>query len=411
MFRGSGTATSNMGVLVDMATEYTYRFRVYPNKEQRQHVARTFGCARYVYNWGKELRTNAYHGDGESLSYTDTAKRLTKLKKDEDHEWLQEVSAVVLQQSLRNLERAFTNFFEGRAEYPSFKRKHGRQSARYVGTAFDLKETEHGRKLRLSKMPALLKVNWSRAMPETPTSCTITRDPAGRYHVCFAVKRETDELPKTKQTVGIDLGLTDVVVTSDGWKSGNPHYLQKSERRLRREQQKLSRKEKGSNNWERQKRRVAKAHAKLADQRRDWINKLTMKLVEEYDLIVCETLAVQNMQKNGCLARAISDVSWGEVVRQLEYKAEWYGKTLVKVDRRFPSTKRCSACGHIGETKPLDVREWTCKECGTAHDRDINAAENLRRVGQTRTRGAKPQNAPGDPGKSSKAFELVGSGR
>jgi len=420
MFRVSGTSTRNAGLCVGMATEYTYRFRVYPNKEQRQHLARTFGCARYVYNWGKELRTNAYHGDGESLSYTDTAKRLTKLKKDEDHEWLQEVSAVVLQQSLRNLEQAFTNFFEGRAEYPSFKRKHGRQAARYVGTAFDLKETEHGRKLRLSKMPGLLKVNWSRAMLETPSSCTLTRDPAGRYHVCFAVKRETRDLPKTKQkdrvrSVGIDLGLTDVIVTSDGWTSGNPRYLQKSERRLRKEQQKLSRKENGpngpSNNWERQRRRVAKAHAKVADQRRDWTGKLTTKLVREYDLIVCETLAVQNMQKNGCLARAISDVGWGLVVRQLEYKAEWYGKTLVKVDRWFPSTKRCSACGHIGESKPLDVREWTCKECGTVHDRDINAAENLRRVGQTRTRGAKPQNAPGDPGKSSKAFELVGSGR
>ena len=402
-----------------METEYTYRFRVYPNKEQRQHLARTFGCARYVYNWGKELRTSAYHGDGESFSYTDTAKRLTKLKKDTDHEWLQEVSAVVLQQSLRNLEQAFTNFFEGRAEYPNFKRKHGRQTARYVGTAFGLKDTEHGLKLRLSKMPGLLKVNWSRAMPETPSSCTITKDPAGRYHVCFSVKREINDLPRTKQkdrvrSVGIDLGLADVVVTSDGWKSGNPRYLQKSERRLRREQQKLSRKEKNgpngpSNNWERQKRRVAKAHAKVADQRRDWTGKLTTELVKEYDLIVCETLAVQNMQKNGCLARAISDVGWGLVVRQLEYKAEWYGKTLMKVDRWFPSTKRCSACGHIGESKPLDVREWTCKECGTVHDRDINAAENLRRVGQTRTEGIKPSNAPGQPGKTDKAFELVGS--
>ena len=294
----------------------------------------------------------------------------------------------MLQQSLRNLEQVFTNFFEDRAEYPSFKRKHGKQVARCVGTAFGIRETEHGRKLRLSKMPDLLKVNWSRAMPETPSSCTITRDPAGRYHVCFSVKREIDDLPRTKQkdrvrSVGIDLGLTDVVVTSDGWKSGNPRYLQKSERRLRREQQKLSRKEKGSNNWERQKWRVAKAHAKVADQRRDWVSKLTTKLVKEYDLIVCETLAVQNMQKNGCLARAISDVGWGLVVRQLEYKAKWYSKTLVKVDRWFPSTKRCSAREHIGESKSLDVREWTCKECGAIHDRDINAAENLRRVGQT----------------------------
>jgi len=157
-----------------------------------------------------------------------------------------------------------------------------------------------------------------------------------------------------------------------------------------------------SNTWKRQKRRVAKAHAKVADQRRDWAGKLTTKVVEEYELIVCETLAVQNMQrreasaaplKNRCLARAISDVGWGEIVRQLEYKAEWYGKTLVKVDRWFPSTKRCSACGYIGESKPLDVREWTCRKCRTVHDRDMNAAENLRRVGQTRTRGAKPQSA------------------
>ena len=404
-----------------MATECTYRFRVCSLRLQ----------ARYVYNWGKELRTSAYHGDGESLSYTDTAKRLTKLKKDTDHKWLQEVSAVVLQQSLRNLEQAFTNLFEGRAGYPSFKRKHGRQAARYVGTAFDIRETEHGPKLRLSKMPGLLKVNWSRAMPETPSSCTITRDAAGRYHVCFSVKQEIDDLSRTKQndrvrSVGVDLGLTDVVVTSDGWASGNPRSPQKSEHRLRREQQKLSRKEKNgpngpSNNWKRQKRRVAKAHAKVADQRRDWIDKLTTKRAREYDLIVCETLAVvQNMQrraasaapvKNGCLARAISDVGWGKIVRQLEYKAEWYGKTLVKVNRWFPSSKRCSACGHTYEEMRLDVRRWQCEECGSHHDRDINAAENLRRVGLTRTEGVKPSNAPGDPGKSSKAFELVGSGR
>jgi len=171
-----------------------------------------------------------------------------------------------------------------------------------------------------------------------------------------------------------------------------------------------------SKTWKRQKRRVAKAQAKVADQHRGWTGELTTKLAREYDLIVCETLTAQNMQrreasaaplKNRCLARAISDVGWGEIVRQLEYKAEWYGKTLVKVDRWFPSTKRCSACGYIGESKPLDVREWTCRKCRTVHDRDMNAAENLRRVGQTRTRGAKPQSAPGRPGKTDKAFELV----
>jgi len=383
-----------------MEYEYTYRFRLYPNKEQRQVLARTFGCARYVYNWGKELRTNAYHSEGgESMSYTDTARKLTDLKKQEETKWLSNVSAVVLQQSLRNLERAFTNFFEGRAQYPSFKRKHGDQTARYVGTAFDVREG----KLKLSKMPGLVKINWSREMPESPTSCTVTKDASGRYHVCFSVKREIPDLPKTKRAVGIDLGLTDVVVTSDGWKSGNPRYLKKSLHRLRREQQKLSRKEKGSNSWKRQKKRVAKAHAKVKDQRKDWIEKLTTKLIGEYDVICVETLAVQNMQKSGSLARGISDVAWGNLVRKLQYKAEWYGKTVVKIDRWFPSTKRCSDCGHTCDKLPLEIREWKCEECGASHDRDVNAAKNISRVGQTRFQAA------GDQRKPMQGFELAGS--
>lgn len=378
---------------------FTYRFRLYPNKEQRQVLARTFGCARYVYNWAKATRSDAYHGEGENVSFPELSRRMTALKKEEETAWLSEVSAVVLQQSLRNLETAFTNFFEGRAQYPSFKRKHGSQSARYVGSAFDVRDG----KLFLSKMPGLIRVRWSREMTEVPSSCTVTRDASGRYHVSFAVTREIKPLPVTGKVGGTDLGITDVVTTSDGWKSGNPRPMKKAKERLRREQKALSRKQKGSNNWERQRRRVAKAHAKVADARRDFQQKLTTKLIHEYDVLSCETLAVKNMMQNHCLARAISDVGWGEIVRQLEYKAEWYGRTLVKVGRWFPSSKRCSACGHEAENMPLSVRRWACEACGVEHDRDENAAKNISRVGHTRFQ------ARGEMGKSMQGFVLVGS--
>lgn len=392
---------------------YTYRFRVFPNKAQRQHLARTFGCARYVYNWAKEAKSNAYHGDGENWPFARTSREMTALKKEEETQWLSEVSAVVLQQSLRNLETAFTNFFEGRAQYPNFKRKHGKQAARYVGSAFDVREDESGRrKLKLAKLPGLLKVRWSRPMKEVPSSCTLTKDAAGRYHVCFAVEKEIDPHPPTGKVGGIDLGITDVVTTSDGWKSGNPRPMKKAKKRLRREQKALSRKQKGSNNWKRQKRRVAKAHAKVADTRRDFQQKLTTKLVRTYDVLSVETLAVKNMMKNHALAGAIADVGWGEIIRQLGYKGEWYGTALVKVDRWFPSSKRCSAvtadgsvCGHEAESMPLSVREWTCTKCGTVHDRDENAATNISRVGHTRFQ------ARGEMGKSMQGFELAGSSR
>lgn len=385
---------------------YTYRFRVYPNKTQRQHLARTFGCARFVYNWAKEAKSNAYHGDGDRWSFARTSREMTKLKRQEETEWLSEVSAVILQQSLRNLETAFTNFFEGRAQYPRFKRKHGKQAARYVGTAFDVREDESGKaKLKLAKMPGLIRIRWSRPMKAVPSSCTVTKDAAGRYHVCFNVEKEIDPLPPRNKVGGIDLGITDVVTTSDGWKSGNPRSLGKAKKRLRREQKALSRKQKGSKSWKRQKRRVAKAHAKVADQRRDFQHKLTTKLVREYDVISCETLSVKNMMQNHNLAGAIADVGWGEVIRQLEYKGEWYGTAVVKIDRWFPSSKRCSACGHEADKMPLSVRKWTCSGCGAHHDRDVNAAKNISRVGHTRFQ------AVGETGKSMQGFELAGSSR
>jgi len=387
-----------------------------------------------------------YHDEGESLGFAAMCKRLTQLKKGEEHEWLKDPSSVVLQQSLRNQEQAFTNFFEGRAGYPSFKRKHGTQTARHTKAAFSYDaDTEDGvPSLKLAKMPGTLKVNWSRELRGEPTAVTISKDPAGRYHVSIEFKAPVQDKPTTGKAVGVDVGLESYITLSTGEKVGNPRFLEDAYRRLRKEQKALSRKEQKalsrkekngpngpSNNWERQKRRVAKAYAKIADRRADFLHKLSTRLAREFDVITVETLAVKNMQrraasaapvKNRSLAKAISDAAWGEFTRQLEYKCEWYGKTLVKVDRWFPSTKRCSDCGHVGERKPLHVREWTCTECGCVHDRcvhdrDVNAAKNLSntvknlsRVGQARIE-AIASKAPGDQRKTSGASRLHGSGR
>ncbi len=384
----------------------TYRYRLYPNEAQKQKLARTFGCSRWVYNWALETKTKAHYQDEESLSFTDLSSRLTSKKKEEETKWLSEVSAVTLQQSLRNLNQAFTNFFEGRAEYPSFKSKKGDQTARYVGTAFDIREENGKRKLRLSKMPGLINIRWSRELPSKPSSCTVTKNAAGQYHVCFVCTEEVELLPRVNgengalEFVGVDLGTESLVTLSTGEKVGNPRWFENEYERLRREQQKLSRKEKGSNNWERQRKRVAKVHQRIQDRRKDFIEKLTTRLVKNFDVIVVEDLSVKNMQQNGRLARHITQAGWSQIVRRLRDKCKWYGRTLVIADKWFPSSQRCSECGHIDGKKPLDVRDWTCSECGQHHDRDINAAKNLSRVGQTRIQA--PETLP-----KSESFEIV----
>jgi putative transposase len=399
-------------IVVDSAMKHeikrTYRYRLYPSEAQKAELARTFGCSRWVYNWALETKTKAYYQDEESLSFTDLSSRLTSKKKEEETEWLSEVSAVTLQQSLRNLNQAFTNFFEGRAEYPSFKSKRGDQTARYVGTAFDIREENGKRKLRLSKMPGLINIRWSRELPSEPSSCTVTKNAAGQYHACFVCTEEVELLPRVNgedgdlEFVGVDLGIESLVTLSTGEKVGNPRWFENEYERLRREQQKLSRKEKGSNNWERQRQRVAKVHQRIQDRRKDFIEKLTTRLVENFDVIVVEALSVKNMQQNSNLARHIGQAGWGQIVRRLRDKCKWYGRTLVIADKWFPSSQRCSACGHVDGKKPLDVRDWTCSECGEHHDRDINAAKNLSRVGQTRIQ------APGQLDKTD-AFEVVGT--
>ncbi|MCS4040816.1 RNA-guided endonuclease InsQ/TnpB family protein [Salinibacter ruber] len=372
-----------------MAQKKGFKYQFYPTDKQKAVLAKVFGHTRYVWNWALELRTDAYYEEGESLSYTDTAKRLTDLKKEKT--WLREVSSVALQQKLRDLDQAFQNFFDGRCGYPNFKSKHDKQAARFASNAFTL----HGKKLSVAKVPGSLNVRWSRDLPDEakPTSVTLTKDPAGRYFVSITSAVPDPEPKPTatdekgdRKSVGIDLGVADIVVTSDGWKSGNPRHLENDLYRLRKAQRRLSRKEKNgsdgpSENWKKQKRRVAKIHAEIKDKREDFLHKLSRRVVDENQVIALESLSVKGMQQNRSLARPISDTGWSTLVRMIEYKAKEAGRTVVKIDRWFPSTKRCSECGYVTESKPLSVRSWDCPRCDTTHDRDINAAKNIRTAG------------------------------
>jgi putative transposase len=352
-----------------------YQYRFYPTKAQQQILARTFGCVRYVYNWALRLRIDTYKETKRGLSTNQLSKRLTALKQQREQAFLNEVSSVPLQQSLRHLADAFTNFFEGRAAYPRFKARHDKQSAEYTKSAF----TWNGQHLCLAKMEEPLDIRWSRPLPEgvTPTTVIVSKDTAGRYFVSLRVEQDRARLSPIEKRVGLDLGLKSMVVTSDGEAIGNPKFFARDEKKLARAQRRLSKKKKGSRNREKARRKVARVHARIADCRRNYQHQLSTRLIRENQTICVESLRVKNMVKNHCLAKSIHDVGWGEFVRQLEYKAAWYGRTLIKIDTFFPSSKRCFACGHVLETLSLDVRSWTCPKCGVHHDRDINAAHNI----------------------------------
>jgi putative transposase len=349
-----------------------YKYRCYPTDEQKGILARTFGCCRYIYNWALHLKSQTYQQTGKSLSYGDLSALLPRLKRDPETAWLTKVSSVPLQQSLRHLHRAFVNFFEGRASYPTCKQKHGEQAATYTAAAFTWRDGT----LTLAKMQVPLDIRFSRPLPEgaKPSSVTITRDCADRYFVSILVEEEIEQLPASQERIGIDLGLTSMVISSQGEKVDNPRFMARDEKKLARAQRRHAKKQKGSCNREKARRRVAKIHASIRDKRRDYQHKLSLHLIRENQVICIESLAVKNMMRHPTLAKAIADVGWGEFVRQLEYKAAWYGRTLIQIDQWYPSSKTCSTCAHVLESLDLDVREWTCPNCGAHHDRDINAA-------------------------------------
>ncbi len=362
-----------------MKQKCAYQYRWYPTDEQKQNLARTFGCARFVYNWALRLRTDAYYQEQKRIYYDETSAMLTQLKQQPEYSWLNEVSCVPTQQALRHLDKAFRNFFEGRAHYPTFKSRHGEQAAEYTTSAFKW----DGIHLRLAKMDAPLDIVWSRPLPKgcKPTTVTVTKDTAGRYFVSILVEEDVKPLPVVNKQVGLDLGLLSMVILSTGEQVGNPQFFRKDEKKLAKASRRLAKKKKGSKNRAKARLKVARHHAKIADRRRDYQHKLSTRIVHENQVICVESLSVKNMLQNHCLAKSISDVGWGEFVRQLEYKAQWYGRTLVKIDKWYPSSKRCSHCGHVLQTLSLDERFWLCPECHTFHDRDINAAKNVLAAG------------------------------
>lgn len=364
-----------------MEQKRAYKYRIYPTDEQKQILARTFGCTRFVYNWALRHKTDAYYNEQKRLSYKDLSTMLTALKKQDAFAWLSDVSSVPLQQALRHLEKAFLNFFEGRGNYPTFKKKRNQQSATYTSNAFVWRDGT----LTLAKMNEPLPIRWSRPLPEgsTPSSITLSKDGADRYFISILVEEDIAHLPSSKQSIGADLGLKSFVVLSDGEIVGNPKFFHKDEKKLAKAQRRHAKKKKGSRNREKARKHVAHLHARIADRRRDFLHKLSTRMVRENQTICVESLAVKNMVKNEKLSKAISDVGWSEFVSQLEYKANWYGRSLVKIDRWYPSSKRCFDCGHLLDSLLLDVRSWMCPECGVVHDRDVNAAKNILAVGLT----------------------------
>jgi putative transposase len=357
-----------------------FKYRFFPTDEQAAQLARTFGCARYVYNRALEYRTTTWQREKKSIGYHDTASKLTEWKKEPEIAFLSEVSSVVLQQSLRNLDTAFTNFFEKRAQYPTFKSRRARQSARYATNAFTYRE---GR-ITLAKQFEPLDIAWSRSLPDDAKllSLTISRDTSGRYFVSILVETDVKPLKKAKAEVGIDVGIKTLATTSDGEKIENPRPLLRREKRLKRLGRRLSRKVKGGANRKKARLKVAKLHAKISDTRRDTLQKLTTKIIRENQAIFVEGLNVAGMIQNHNLAKHIVDAAFSEIFRELEYKAKWYGRTYLPLDRFFPSSKLCSSCGHLLDELPLSVREWDCPACGAHHDRDVNAAINIKRAGQ-----------------------------
>ncbi|NUR74041.1 MAG: IS200/IS605 family element transposase accessory protein TnpB [Hamadaea sp.] len=378
-----------------------FRFRFYPTSEQAAELARTFGCVRLVYNMALQARTEAWTQRQQRVTYNATSALLTGWKKTDELAFLNEVSSVPLQQALRHLQVAYTNFFARRAKYPTFKsKKKSRRSAEYTTSAFRWRD---GR-LTLAKMAEPLDIVWSRPLPDgtAPSTVTVSQDAAGRWFVSLLCDDVIEHAP-TSAAVGIDAGLNSLLTLSTGEKVVNPQHERRDRAALARAQRALARKEKGSANRAKARHKVARVHARITDRRRDHLHKLTTRLVRENQTIVIEDLTVRNMVKNRSLARAISDAAWRNFRTMLEYKADWYGRNLVVVDRWFPSSKLCSTCGAHAQRMPLKVRSWTCR-CGTVHDRDVNAARNVLAEGLSVIAcggGVRPQRESSRTGQSS----------
>lgn len=350
-----------------------YKFRLSPTEEQSMLLSKHFGCVRFVYNHFLKEKQNNYLLNKKTLNYNTCAGNLVKMKR-EGFEWLKEVNSQALQSSLEHLETAYGNFFKKKSKFPKFKSKKSNYDSFSVPQHVSLKKNN---KVQIPKFKEGIKYIKHREIKGKICSATISRTPTGKYYISILTEQEpAKHLEKTGKSIGIDLGVKDFAITSEGQRYTNPKFLYKFQKKLKTAQQHLSRKVKGSKSRDRARIKVARIYEKITNSRNDMQHKVSLSLIKKYDMIALEDLNVKGMIKNHCLAKAISDSSWSSFVTKLEYKANWYGKTVIKIDRFFPSSKTCSDCGHIKESLSLDERVWTCV-CGSKHDRDVNASKNI----------------------------------
>ena len=360
----------------------TYKFRLYPNKRQSELLSKHFGCSRFVYNYFLNQRKEQYRLTGKSDNYYIQSKILTELKKQEATAWLKEVNSQTLQFAIRSLEVAYTNFFHKRAKLPKFKSKRSKNSF----TVPQCASVVDGR-LFIPKFKDGIKCRVHREIKGKIGKVTIIKTPSGKYFVSVFTEEEyTNPVERTGKYVGVDMGLKDLLITSDGETFKNNRYARRYERKLARAQRHLSRKKKGSRGFENQRLKVARLHEKIANSRSDYLHKCSVSLIRRYDTICIENLNVEGMKRNHRLSKSIADASWGKFVSILTYKAEWNEKNVVKIDRYFPSSQTCNVCGYVNkQIKNLSIREWECPVCHTHHNRDVNAAINILRFGLNHT--------------------------
>ena len=359
-----------------------YKYRIYPNKQQEELIQKTFGCCRFVYNQTLAYRKNLYETEKKSMSKFDCSDYIYRFLKPQ-HEWLREVDKFALENAVFNMDTAYQNFFKEHTEYPKFKSKKDRKKSyttnngNYNQTRQLIEMSYKNNKIKLPKLK-WVKAKIHRSLDGKIKSATISQAPSGKYYVSILVETEHIPIESTGSVIGIDLGVKDLLITSDGEKFDNIHTTKRYEKKLATEQRKLARKVKGRKNYEKQRIKVAKIYEKIHNTRLDYLHKVSHKLISENQVIVSENLSVSNMIKNHHLAKAISDCSWYELTRQLQYKADWHNRQYIKIGRFVPSSQICSICGCANsKTKDLSVREWTCPNCGSTHDRDVNAAINI----------------------------------
>lgn len=367
---------------MDIKVLKSYKFRIYPNQEQTTLIQKTFGCCRFVYNQILSYRKLIFERDKKSMGKFECKKYMTRILKDK-FDWLKEVDKFSLENAVFDMDSAYQKFFKEHAGYPKFKSKHDNYKSYTTDCSYHKNQVPNieicfkDRKIKLPKLK-WIKAKITRTFDGKIKSATVSQTPSGKYFVSILVEEEQRELTKLEKSIGIDLGIKDLLITSDGEKFDNLKLIKKYEDKLTKEQRKLAHKQKGSKNREKQRIRVAKIHEKIANARNDYLHKISHKLISENQVIVSEDLSVSNMVKNHKLAKAISDCGWYELTRQLQYKSEWYGRNYIKIGRFVPSSQTCHVCGYQNkETRGLSVRKWTCPQCGTEHDRDINAAINI----------------------------------